>query len=999
MALIDLCITNDFRLPPSPPSRRPGSFPLPPPPDDWYATRKELADAKSELLAKILEVEEAKGIAPVAGAVAGNVPALTAEGGISDGGVALAGLATKEELDDAVDGLASEEYVNAKVAAVDVSSQLAGYVKKTEVVPHKLFTGMAQAAERSVYLESLDISGIRLDIERNPDDGTVGPYLANGRYSEAGNFVVLRGDVNPSSVNAGSAATADTARKALSADDATNAQYAYNLKVFAGDGMAVVDAKDVVVKDDLASKADLVEGKVPVSQLPSYVSDVIEYDSKAKFPAKGEAAKIYVAKDTNLTYRWSGTAYVEISPSLALGETAETAYAGNKGKDLRSGLDNVGTALSNHFSNYNNPHHVDAEQIGAVPNPDKVVSVLSVNDGAADVTLKGNSSTTGASLVVSNSANGAAASVRVGGQTVGISLDGGDTPSLTINGAGGSLLSAAFSGSDTPVLQVGGQYPVRLKSNVNDGPSYIEFTYPTGSSLKYIRNTTVSGTMYDEVLNLVMDNIAIKQDKITDLDDIRAGAAKGATALQTAPVTSVNSKTGTVQLGAHDVDTYTTAELEERFASLTFAETDPHFEEWRNGASVQLGAGAMSSEFDGISIGNMAISTGSNSIVIGASSSVDYANSIVIGYGNLGCNSGVVIGAGHDAHTYPPYSVVLGDTESTGLSNFYIGQKLLRDLLDDYFSSKFAPAVALSSHLSASNPHNITPDLIGALDNTHITVETREDGLVRMLIKATDTAVFTGDITLNGGSDGVLHQIRNSAYAGPSSSIPRTARDEVQNIVNNATANCLPATKDADGSYGVSPKTTFTSGIDLPSVSSTEVANVDGVAAITPVNTGTRLGFVFSDGMTSSQSRLLPDGSMVLTQSVADERYAQSSDVVGTSSQLVVVDGQPTAIEHGKFYCWRPSSTAATPVSVTLEDNGLENEARLYLDYRTAASQITLPSNATVLYRDGSVKLNAFAVTNRYFVDLQWFSTTQREGEWESKFIVVVNAYKVSTAE
>ena len=34
---------------------------------------------------------------------------------------------------------------------------------------------------------------------------------------------------------------------------------------------------------------------------------------------------------SNLTYRWSGTAYVEISPSLALGETSSTAYAGNKG--------------------------------------------------------------------------------------------------------------------------------------------------------------------------------------------------------------------------------------------------------------------------------------------------------------------------------------------------------------------------------------------------------------------------------------------------------------------------------------------------------------------------------------------------------------------------------------------------------------------------------------------------------------------------------------------
>lgn len=73
-------------------------------------------------------------------------------------------------------------------------------------------------------------------------------------------------------------------------------------------------------------------GKVPASQLPSYVDDVLEYDTQAAFPATGEAGKIYIAKDTNKTYRWGGTAYTEISASLALGETSSTAYAGNKGK-------------------------------------------------------------------------------------------------------------------------------------------------------------------------------------------------------------------------------------------------------------------------------------------------------------------------------------------------------------------------------------------------------------------------------------------------------------------------------------------------------------------------------------------------------------------------------------------------------------------------------------------------------------------------------------------
>ena len=76
------------------------------------------------------------------------------------------------------------------------------------------------------------------------------------------------------------------------------------------------------------------DGKVPAAQLPSYVDDVLEFANKAAFPTKGEDGKIYVAKDTNLTYRWSGSTYVEISVSLALGETSSTAYAGDKGKAL-----------------------------------------------------------------------------------------------------------------------------------------------------------------------------------------------------------------------------------------------------------------------------------------------------------------------------------------------------------------------------------------------------------------------------------------------------------------------------------------------------------------------------------------------------------------------------------------------------------------------------------------------------------------------------------------
>lgn len=91
-------------------------------------------------------------------------------------------------------------------------------------------------------------------------------------------------------------------------------------------------------------------GKVPAAQLPSYVDDVVEYSTKAQFPQTGETGKIYVAKDTNLTYRWTGTQYLEISQSLALGETPSTAYPGDKGKANRDALNSMPTKITSYLT-------------------------------------------------------------------------------------------------------------------------------------------------------------------------------------------------------------------------------------------------------------------------------------------------------------------------------------------------------------------------------------------------------------------------------------------------------------------------------------------------------------------------------------------------------------------------------------------------------------------------------------------------------------------------
>ncbi len=101
-------------------------------------------------------------------------------------------------------------------------------------------------------------------------------------------------------------------------------------------------------------------GIIKTSQLPSSIDEIIEADSKSDFPTTGESSKIYIALDTNLTYRWTGTQYVEISQSLALGETSSTAYRGDRGK----------IAYDHSQKTSGNPHNVTKSDVGLdnVPN-------------------------------------------------------------------------------------------------------------------------------------------------------------------------------------------------------------------------------------------------------------------------------------------------------------------------------------------------------------------------------------------------------------------------------------------------------------------------------------------------------------------------------------------------------------------------------------------------------------------------------------------------------
>lgn len=98
-------------------------------------------------------------------------------------------------------------------------------------------------------------------------------------------------------------------------------------------GYTPIDSAKIGVSDGVASLDST--GKVPSSQLPSYVDDVVEVAGIDNAPETGEADKIYVDTVTNKTYRWSGTAYVEISASDIVTASELNGYIKINGTDVK----------------------------------------------------------------------------------------------------------------------------------------------------------------------------------------------------------------------------------------------------------------------------------------------------------------------------------------------------------------------------------------------------------------------------------------------------------------------------------------------------------------------------------------------------------------------------------------------------------------------------------------------------------------------------------------
>lgn len=267
-------------------------------------------------------------------------------------------------------------------------------------------------------------------------------------------------------------------------------------------------------------------GKVPTSQLPSYVDDVLEYSAKSSFPSTGEAGKIYVDTATNKTYRWGGSAYVEISPSLALGTTSSTAYRGdygaaaykhavtNKGIAKSSGLYKITTNSEGHVTAATAVAKSDITALG-IPAQDTTYSaattdaagLMSATDKTKlDVTNvaygKCGTAADTAAKVVSTAANTNWTLTTGSMVTVAFSTTNtAQNPTLNVNGTGAKSIWFGGSVITTSNLNRAG-YLNRPSTYMYDGEYYrfIAWGYDDNSDTKVTQTVTTTDAEFPLLL-------------------------------------------------------------------------------------------------------------------------------------------------------------------------------------------------------------------------------------------------------------------------------------------------------------------------------------------------------------------------------------------------------------------------------------------------------------------------------------------------------------------
>lgn len=330
-----------------------------------------------------------------------------------------------------------------KIDAVDttyeeVTTSTAGLMSASDKTK---LNGIATGAEVNVQSDWNQTTTTADDYIKNKP--TIPPAVAVKGDSETtyrtGNVNITKGNIGLGNVDN----TSDATKKTNFTGSIASGNTGF---VTGGDAYTALNGKlNTSLKGAANGLAELdADGKVPSSQLPSYVDDVIEVADYAHLPITGESGKIYVTLDTNLTYRWTGTGYTEISASLALGETSSTAYRGDRGKTAydhatetklstatASGLYKVAGTAQGHIASLTAVQKSDITALG-IPGSDtnthrpiQVNGTQNLGDNTTPLNLKNGTNITvtadGGNVTIATSAEvnqNAFSNVKVGSTTV-----------------------------------------------------------------------------------------------------------------------------------------------------------------------------------------------------------------------------------------------------------------------------------------------------------------------------------------------------------------------------------------------------------------------------------------------------------------------------------------------------------------------------------------------------------------------------------------------------
>lgn len=470
--------------------------------------------------------------------------------------------------------------------------------------------------------------------------------------------------------------------------------------------------------------------------------------------------------------------------------------------------------------------------------------------------------------------------------------------------------------------------------------------------------------------------------------------------------------TNKIAVASHDTLTNANAYTDKKVAAIKVTEKDPVFENWRNEYNVGIGNNAKPASGNSIAIGNDT-SANYNSIAIGYQSQANNAIAIggniymsedlgmaryAIGDNIISTNGGSIV-IGYNAITHGDWTITLGPDELyLGYSDYAnIADRLNMLYLGDYNAGDMVDA-KIANYASTYLADTFIQK--GYEEDPKFTAWTNETYKI-LLGKGATANITKSDasaIVIGSGSNASDHSIalgeaidggKNNISIG--SSISNT--DTTNNIVIGNIAGNISGEPQKFGGIIIGNNATDVFGDSIVIGANTESHNFGSI------NFGSEAMFL-EYGFTNIAERLnqiwFGDenlASMVMKYLIPEFKFYQS--------RLEIENVKPTVIESGKFYCFRPNSTAETAISLSpIFDIGYEDNAKLYLDYTTARSNITVSdSTITVLYESDSYKLNAFDApngqSNRYIVELKWFATTATEDGTKQKFLIV-NAKKVS---